>query len=79
MGCGEAFMRLASPERNLSFPRFLGMLLLWAAAFSRCASARSDEPHWIRVSSDHFAVVTDANEKKARETVARETPETFAT
>ncbi|HEX4423920.1 MAG TPA: hypothetical protein VH079_00880 [Terriglobales bacterium] len=37
------------------------------------ASKTNDEkePHWIRVSSDHFSVVTDADVKKGREVAVR--------
>jgi tetratricopeptide (TPR) repeat protein len=34
-------------------------------------AARSDEPHWIRISTGHFSVVTDAEEKRGRETAVR--------
>jgi len=33
--------------------------------------ARSDEPHWIRVNSSHFSVVTDADEKHGHDVVVR--------
>lgn len=33
------------------------------------APARSDEPHWIRVNSSHFSVVTDADEKHGHDVV----------
>lgn len=33
--------------------------------------AHAAEPHWIRVSSSHFSVLTDADEKKGREVVVR--------
>ena len=33
--------------------------------------ARAAAPHWIRLNSGHFSVVTDAEEKKGREAVAR--------
>jgi len=45
--------------------------LLCIAGFPRAAHARSDEPHWIRVSSSHFSVVTDADEKKGRDVAVR--------
>jgi len=35
------------------------------------ASARSDEPHWIRISTSHFSVVTDADQNKGRDAVVR--------
>lgn len=45
----------------------LGLLLSCAPL----APARSDEPHWIRVSSSHFSVVTDADEKHGHDVVVR--------
>jgi tetratricopeptide (TPR) repeat protein len=33
--------------------------------------ARAAEPHWIRVDSTHFSVLTDADEKKGHEVIAR--------
>jgi tetratricopeptide (TPR) repeat protein len=35
------------------------------------AFARSDEPHWIRINSSHFSVVTDADEKHGRDVIVR--------
>ena len=35
------------------------------------ASARDSEPHWVRIDSDHFSVLTDADEKKGRDVVVR--------
>jgi tetratricopeptide (TPR) repeat protein len=35
------------------------------------ASASSDQPHWIRLTSSHFSVLTDADEKKGKEIVVR--------
>src|SRR5580692_1180645 len=35
------------------------------------APARSDQPHWIRVNSSHFSVVTDADESKGHDVAAR--------
>ena len=43
-------------------------LLLCRAPLAR---ARSDEPHWIRISTSHFSVVTDADEKRGRDAVVR--------
>ena len=51
--------------------RFLGSLLLCTVAFLPIALARSDEPHWIRVNSSHFSVVTDADEKHGHDVVVR--------
>jgi tetratricopeptide (TPR) repeat protein len=38
-----------------------------------CASlaAHAAEPHWLRISSDHFIVLTDANQKRGHEIAAR--------
>jgi tetratricopeptide (TPR) repeat protein len=44
---------------------FLGFSALW------CAGARAAEPQWIRVSSAHFSVLTDAGEKKGHEVAYR--------
>ena len=50
-------------------------LILLALALLLCsaplAPARSDEPHWIRVNSSHFSVVTDADEKHGHDVVVR--------
>ena len=35
------------------------------------ANAGADDQHWLRVSSDHFLVLTDADAKKGHEIVAR--------
>ncbi len=49
-------------------PRHLvPVVLLFVAAASQAMFARDSEPKWIRVSSAHFAVLTDAGEKKGRE------------
>ncbi len=42
-------------------------VLMFSAPASSVASTRNSEPKWIRVSSAHFSVLTDANEKKGRE------------
>jgi tetratricopeptide (TPR) repeat protein len=43
--------------------------VLFAGLF--CARADAAEPQWIRVSSSHFAVLTDAGEKKGHEVAYR--------
>src|ERR1700688_26518 len=59
-------------SRNYCSPRQLHFtVLLCAAAFLPIASARSDEPHWIRVNSSHFSVVTDADEKHGHDVAVR--------
>jgi tetratricopeptide (TPR) repeat protein len=52
---------------------FLGLLLCLSCTSLFASSKRDDEkePHWIRVSSDHFSVVTDADVKKGREVAVR--------
>jgi tetratricopeptide (TPR) repeat protein len=47
--------------------RLLSALLLLAVTASSTKTARSTEPKWIRVSSAHFSILTDATEKKGRE------------
>jgi tetratricopeptide (TPR) repeat protein len=59
-------------SRNYCSPRQLfSTLLLCAVAFLPIALARSDEPHWIRVNSSHFSVVTDADEKHGHDVAVR--------
>jgi tetratricopeptide (TPR) repeat protein len=48
------------------FPVFVYGCALWCVAASRDA-----EPHWIRVSSSHFSVLTDGGENKGREMAVR--------
>jgi Flp pilus assembly protein TadD len=48
---------------------FIGLALLLLCA--PLAPARSDQPHWIRVNSSHFSVVTDADEFKGHDVAAR--------
>src|SRR5580692_10337290 len=48
---------------------FIGLALLLLCA--PLAPARSDHPHWIRVNSSHFSVVTDADEFKGHDVAAR--------
>jgi tetratricopeptide (TPR) repeat protein len=72
-----AFPYLATSPRLMT-DRILSLrsrLILLIVAILLCcpalAPARSDEPHWIRVSSSHFSVVTDADEKHAHDVVVR--------
>jgi tetratricopeptide (TPR) repeat protein len=55
---------------RVSLRQFLRTLLLCGLAFVS-ASAHAAEPQWIRVSSDHFSVLTDAGEKRGREVIVR--------
>jgi tetratricopeptide (TPR) repeat protein len=59
------------PRIDSSLLRLLAPLLLCAAASLPVARARSDEPHWIRISSSHFSVVTDADLDKGRDALVR--------
>ncbi len=51
------------------FWNFLLCLTLVSAAHA--ATGQPSKPKWIRVSSDHFSVLTDADEKHGREAVVR--------
>ena len=46
-------------------------LFLPVLALSAVANAFADDAHWIEVKSPHFSVVTDAGEKRGRETAMR--------
>jgi tetratricopeptide (TPR) repeat protein len=59
------------PRIHFCLLRLLLTFLLCSAASPAVAGARADEPHWIRISSGHFSVVTDADEKKGRDVVVR--------
>jgi tetratricopeptide (TPR) repeat protein len=61
----------AMSRTDFFLPRFFATLLLCAAVFLAVAHARSDEPHWIRINSSHFSVVTDADQSKGREAAVR--------
>jgi len=51
--------------------RKISLLLSAWLAFSAAAASKSDLPKWIRVSSLHFAVLTDAEEKNGVEVALR--------
>src|ERR1700733_1478245 len=51
--------------------RLLFTVLICALAFPHVTIARSDEPHWIRVNSGHFSVVTNADEKHGHDVAVR--------
>jgi tetratricopeptide (TPR) repeat protein len=55
---------------RVSLRQFLRILLLCGLVFVS-ASTHASEPQWIRISSDHFSVLTDAGEKKGREVMVR--------
>jgi len=61
-------------DRIHSFPKRLIFISISLALLVLCAPlapARSDQQHWIRVNSSHFSVVTDADEFKGHDVVAR--------
>jgi tetratricopeptide (TPR) repeat protein len=76
-GSVVAFPYLATSRRLMtdriqSLPSRL--ILLTLSLFLCCAPlapARSDQQHWIRVSSGHFSVVTDADEKSGHDVAVR--------
>jgi hypothetical protein len=45
--------------------------LFFGFALSCLASSSDAEPHWIRISSSHFSVLTDGGENKGREVAVR--------
>ena len=54
------------------YPRWiLSAVLLFAFTIPSAGSGRDSKIKWIRVSSNHFAILTDASEKKGRETNLR--------
>src|SRR5271154_3845022 len=59
-------MLRSSPFRCLRFATALLFTLLPPSS-----SARESEPHWLRIDSDHFSVLTDADEKRGRDAVVR--------
>jgi tetratricopeptide (TPR) repeat protein len=59
------------PRTDSSCPRLFFGLLLCAGALLPVARARSDEPHWIRISTSHFSVITDGDQSKGRDAVVR--------
>jgi Flp pilus assembly protein TadD len=63
-------VRVGRPWRSLG-NRLLCALLLCTATLLQDAGARSDQPHWIRVNSSHFSVVTDADEIKGHDVAVR--------
>ena len=58
--------------RRTGFPQSLKSLVKSVIAFCFLAgSGYAEETKWLRVSSDHFIVLTDAGEKKGHEVAAR--------
>src|SRR5689334_7034019 len=64
---------------KISFPlsRVFGCLrailtiLVYGYGLCCLASSGDEQPHWIRVSSSHFSVLTDGGDKKGREVAVR--------
>jgi tetratricopeptide (TPR) repeat protein len=51
--------------------RVLSRAIGFVALVSCLPASAADQPQWIRVSSDHFIVLTDAGQKKGHEVAAR--------
>jgi tetratricopeptide (TPR) repeat protein len=47
---------------------FIALALLLSGSL---APARSDEPHWLRITSSHFTIVTDADQQKGVDALLR--------
>jgi tetratricopeptide (TPR) repeat protein len=54
----------------MSRPLFCAALLIAVALLPKNVTAAA-EPHWIRLDSTHFSVLTDAEEKRGREVIVR--------
>lgn len=50
---------------------FLPHCACFALVLAACGSAQGADQHWLRVSSDHFIVLTDAGQDKGHEIAAR--------
>jgi tetratricopeptide (TPR) repeat protein len=50
---------------------FLIIVLAFLLSASPLAPARSDEPHWIRITSSHFTMLTDGDLQKGRDALVR--------
>jgi len=66
-----ALKTLFSISREFWLLRIAVSLLLFGPASSCLASSNDSEPHWIRVSSSHFSVLTDGGDKRGREIAVR--------
>ncbi len=62
----ETDLREMSPPPQVGVPRVY--LLLFALAV--CLPVHAADQHWLRVSSDHFVALTDANEKSGHDVAA---------
>ncbi len=77
--CVLAFWCLSNFRSMMSHIQSLRPRLVFAAIFAvalffssaKLAPARSDEPHWIRITSSHFTIVTDADLQKGSTAVVR--------
>ena len=74
--CGSILcVRIFAPGRimrRICFTsRLLVSFLLCASVVCPAAPARAKEPKWLRVSSAHFSVLTDAGDDKGREAITR--------
>src|SRR5579862_1793894 len=58
-------------DRVHSLPSHFILLLALFHCSALLAPARTDQPHWLRVNSSHFSLVTDADEKHGRDAVVR--------
>jgi tetratricopeptide (TPR) repeat protein len=56
---------------SLCLRRLLSAVLFFAVTTSSVAFGRGSEPKWVRISSAHFSILTDAKEKKGREASLR--------
>ena len=65
MPCHPFFRKIRVLTIVLPSVLFLALLCLSAPTFA------ADQTQWLRISSDHFIVLTDAGEKKGHEVVAR--------
>lgn len=65
--CPTVSMMKSLPQRILK--QALSLIAVCAILVPQTAVARSDAPHWIRLNSDHFSVVTDADEKRGRQVI----------
>lgn len=58
-------------RRSLPMPRLAWSLVLLAVVGVRPTLVCAAEPQWLEVRSEHFAVITDAGEKRGREIALR--------
>ena len=63
--------RAHSHRRSVLALVFLFYTLFYTSTVSHASPANDNKPHWLLVSSSHFVVLTDADEKKANEVLLR--------